>query len=306
MFKGRKVGQWGLDPMTFLCNLCGLRDEKLDDAHSNTEEPMAEAKRVFAFGAHPDDVEFMMAGTLILLKQAGYEPHIMTVANGSCGTAQHTREEIIEIRREEARAAAAVIGATYHPGIVDDIQIYHEPALASKIGAIIREVNPEIVLVPSLQDYMEDHQNTARLVVTALFCKGMRNFPTDPLKPPVTGDSFLYHALPYGLRDGLRRRVIPESYVNISDVIEIKQQMLACHKSQKEWLDVSQGLDAYLTTIRDMSAEVARMSGQGWVYAEGWRRRLHLGFSEKDEDRLAEVLEDRLVMNPHYQDQLSV
>lgn len=264
---------------------------------------MADPKRVCAFGAHPDDVEFMMAGTLILLQQAGYEPHIMTVANGSCGTAQHTREEIIEIRREEARNAAAVIGATYYPGLVDDIQIYHESVLTSKIGAILRETNPEIVLVQSPQDYMEDHQNAARLVVTALFCKGMRNFPTDPPRPPVTGDSFLYHALPYGLRDGLRRRVMPEIYVNISDVIETKQEMLACHKSQKEWLDVSQGLDAYLTTMRDMSAEVARMSGQGWAYAEGWRRRLHLGFSERDEDRLAEVLGDQIVMNPHYQSQ---
>ena len=141
---------------------------------------------------------------------------------------------------------------------------------------------------------MEDHQNTSRIVVTALFCKGMRNFATDPPTDPVTGDCFLYHALPYGLRDGMRRPVAPELYVDISDVVAFKEAMLASHKSQKEWLDVSQGLNVYLDTMREMSAEVARMSGMAWSYAEGWRRHSHLGFSEQDGDRLAEVLGDKV------------
>jgi LmbE family N-acetylglucosaminyl deacetylase len=258
---------------------------------------MSDMKRVFAFGAHPDDVEFMMAGTLILLKEAGYEPHIMTVANGSCGTAQCDREEIVALRRQEAHCAAALIGATYHPGLVDDIQVYYTPELTAKVGAVLREVRPEIVLAPSPDDYMEDHQNTSRLVVTALFCKGMRNFETDPTRSPVTGDCFLYHALPYGLQDGLRRPVMPEFTVDISDVVAEKEAMLACHKTQKDWLDVSQGLDVYLNTMREMSAAVARMSGVAWAYAEGWRRHLHLGFSEQDEDRLAEVLGDKVKYN---------
>ena len=42
--------------------------------------------RAFAVAAHPDDIEFMMAGTLILLGRAGYELHYMTIANGSCGS----------------------------------------------------------------------------------------------------------------------------------------------------------------------------------------------------------------------------
>jgi len=50
---------------------------------------MAEKRVALAVGAHPDDVEFMMAGTLSLLAKAGFEPHILTVANGSCGTAEH-------------------------------------------------------------------------------------------------------------------------------------------------------------------------------------------------------------------------
>lgn len=256
-------------------------------------------KTALAVGAHPDDVEFMMAGTLILLRNAGYEPHILTVGNGSCGTAQYTTEEIIRIRREEAAQAARVIGATYHPGLVEDIKIYYEEGLLARVAAIVRELNPEIILVPSPEDYMEDHQNTCRLMVTASFCKGMRNFQTTPSLPAVTGDTFLYHALPYGLRDGMRRLIVPGEFVNVSDVIDTKQQMLACHKSQQAWLDTSQGLNQYLRTMREMSAEVAKMSGQKWAFAEGWRQRSHLGFSAADSDRLKEVLGEKVVLNRH-------
>ena len=41
-------------------------------------------KHAFAIAAHPDDIEFQMAGTLILLQRAGYEIHYMNIANGSC------------------------------------------------------------------------------------------------------------------------------------------------------------------------------------------------------------------------------
>jgi len=254
-------------------------------------------KAVLAVGAHPDDVEFMMAGTLILLKEAGYEPHIFTVANGSCGTTEYSREDIIRIRRTEAKSAAAAIGATYHQGLVDDIKVYYEENLLARVSAVVRQVNPEIILAPSPEDYMEDHQNTCRLIVTAAFCKGMRNFGTAPPVPPVTGDTFLYHALPYGLHDGMRRKIVPGQFTNISSVIDTKQEMLSCHKSQQAWLDTSQGMNQYLQTMRDMSAEVGKMSGQGWEFAEGWRQHSHLGFAEKDGDKLKDVLGDNVVLN---------
>ena len=83
-------------------------------------------KRVFAIAAHPDDIEFLMAGTLILLRRAGWEAHCLCIANGSCGTADLERDEIVRIRREEARAAAESIGAVYHESLVDDLQIFYE------------------------------------------------------------------------------------------------------------------------------------------------------------------------------------
>jgi LmbE family N-acetylglucosaminyl deacetylase len=265
---------------------------------------MGEARRVaLAVAAHPDDIEFMMAGTLILLGQTGYELHYLNIANGSCGTVTLPRDEIVALRAEEAQAAARLIGARYHASLVNDIDIFYEKGLLAKVGAIVREVNPSILLLPSPEDYMEDHANSSRLGVSAAFCRGMRNFPTDPPRPTVQEEVALYHALPYGLHDGLRRRVFPGQYVDITSVIERKQEMLAQHRTQKEWLDRSQGLDAYLTTMVEMAAEVGRMSGR-FRYAEGWRRHSHLGFSGPGFDPLAEALGEKLFADRVYEEHL--
>ena len=244
---------------------------------------------VFAFSCHPDDIEFMMGGTLFLLQQAGCTLHYLNVANGSCGSTELGPAETAAKRRIEAQAAAALLGAVFHESLAPDLEVFYTPELVRRATAVIREVKPDILLLPSPEDYMEDHMNTSRIGVTAAFCRGMPNFATLPPVAPTFQDVALYHALPYGLADGLRRRIQPDFYVDVSTVIDRKQAMLACHESQKKWLDVSQGLDSYLIAMRDMSAEVGRMSGR-FRFAEGWRRHSHLGFSARDTDPLAELL----------------
>jgi LmbE family N-acetylglucosaminyl deacetylase len=157
----------------------------------------------------------------------------------------------------------------------------------------MREVAPEILLVHSPTDYMEDHQNAARLAVAAAFCRGMPNYPTDPARPPVDQEVTVYHALPHGIVDPLRCPINPDLYVDISAVIERKRTMLALHASQKEWLDESQGMDSYLTAMEDASRRVGKLSGR-FAYAEGWRRRLHLGFCAEDADPLVDALADTI------------
>ena len=258
-------------------------------------------KTALAVGAHPDDVEFMSAGTLALLKDAGYEPHILTVGNGSCGTAEYTAEEIIRIRRGEADAAAKVMGGIYHPGLVNDIEIFYDEATLRKVTAIVREVKPTIVLAPSPNDYMEDHTNSSRLIVSACFCRGMRNWISDPPLDPYGDDCFVYHANPYGNRDGMRNLVRPELIVDVSDKIQLKGDMLRRHKSQKNWLDVSQGQDSYIHTMEQICMQVAQMAGAaGFQYAEGFRRHLYLGMSAADGDPLSEILGDRVVVKEEY------
>ena len=197
--------------------------------------------RAFALAAHPDDIEFQMAGTLILLRRAGYEIHYMNIANGSCGTTEYGKAEIIAMRRAEAQAAAASIGAVFHESLVDDLAIFYEPGLLARVAAVMREVAPEILLLQSPQDYMEDHQNAVRLGVTAAFAREMPNFSTDPPRRTVAQPVTVYHAQPHGNRDPLRQPVRPELFIDIAEVLAEKRAMLALHTSQKTWLDRSPG-----------------------------------------------------------------
>jgi N-acetylglucosamine malate deacetylase 1 len=254
---------------------------------------MTTQRRAFAVAAHPDDIEFLMSGTLMLLGRAGYELHIMTIANGSCGTAHHTRDEIVRLRRSEAQAAAISIDAVYHESLADDLAIFYEPGLLARVAAIMRDVAPEILLVQSPSDYMEDHQNAARLAVTAAFARGMPNFPTDPPRSAIGQAVTVYHAQPHGNRDPLRQLVTPELYVDITDLMDAKRAMLAHHESQKLWLDATQGMDSYLDAMADLCQEVGTMSGR-FSYAEGWRRRSHLGFCAVNDDPLTAMLGKRV------------
>jgi len=245
----------------------------------------------FAIAAHPDDIEFVMAGTLILLGQEGYDLHYLNIANGCCGSMTSDRETTARIRAAEARRAAESIGATFHPSLVNDLEIFYEQRTLARLAAIVREVAPEIILTHAPVDYMEDHTNACRLAVTAAFCRGMPNFPTEPSTAAISGEVTLYHAQPHGNCDPLGNPVRPGLFVDIASVIDRKAAMLACHASQKDWLDATQGLDSYLQTMRDLNAEVGAMSGR-FPYAEGWRRHLHLGFCSPEADPLRAALKN--------------
>jgi LmbE family N-acetylglucosaminyl deacetylase len=251
-------------------------------------------KTAFAIAAHPDDIEFFMSGTLMLLREVGYEIHYMNIANGSCGTTEYDVHSIIRIRSTEAKAAAKSIGAIFHRSLCNDLEVFYEKKLLTRVASVVRSVAPEIVLTHSPSDYMEDHANACRLAVTAAFARGMPNFPVHPHRPPVDQRTTVYHAQPNGNRDPLRRIVEPDLFVDTTTVIDRKVEMLSHHKSQKQWLDVSQGLDSYLQTLRDLDEEVGRMSG-GFYYAEGWRRHLHLGFCDEQDDPLRDALGEKVL-----------
>ena len=184
-----------------------------------------------------------------------------------------------------------MISAVYHPPIADDLMIFYDDTLLRKMTAIVREIRPSIVLLPSLNDYMEDHTNTARLVVTACFCRAMRHYISDPPRAATDQDVCLYRAQPHMNRDGMRQLVVPALFVNVSSVMDTKLRMLGCHESQRQWLDETQGLDNYLESMKQSSADVARMRATcTWQYAEGFRQHNHYGFSATDRNLLAEIL----------------
>lgn len=253
----------------------------------------------FAIAAHPDDIEFMMAGTLLLLRAAGWETHYLNVADGSCGSMKHSAARTRAIRRGEAQAAAKVLGATFHPSLTRDVEITYDVKLLRRLAAIVRDVRPTILLTHAPQDYMEDHMITSRLAVTAAFVRGMPNFVTQPRRPIFAGDTTVYHALPHGLRDGLNRRVAPESFVDVTSVHETKLAALAEHRSQQGWLDATQKMNSYLAAMAATAREVGKMSRR-FKLAEGWRRHNPLGLCAPAADPLRDALGKRYYLNRSY------
>ncbi|MBD0285325.1 MAG: PIG-L family deacetylase [Flavisolibacter sp.] len=261
-------------------------------------------KTALAIGAHPDDIELMMAGTLLLLKKAGYETHYLNLSSGNLGSSMHDAQTIQSMRLDEAQKAAQVLGAHFHPPFCNDLEIFYDLHTLQQLAAVIRDIQPSIILTHSPADYMEDHTNTCRLAVTAAFARGMPNFATVPPRASYNNDCTIYHAMPHLLHDQLRRRAIAGAFVNTTSIHVTKLEALKAHQSQQSWLDVSQKVNSYLQTMEDMSKEVGRMS-QRFRHAEGWRRHLHAGFCSQDTDPLQDLGEDYLINDAYERDLIS-
>ncbi|MEO6034771.1 MAG: PIG-L family deacetylase [Verrucomicrobiota bacterium] len=255
----------------------------------------SKARRVaFAIAAHPDDIEFMMAGTLLLLKNAGYEIHYMNLSRGNCGSIVTDSPTTARIRLQEAKQAAKILGAHFHPPICNDLEIFYDLKTLRKLAGAIREAKPTILLTHSPADYMEDHMNTCRLAVTAAFTRGMPNFKSIPARATGEYDCTIYHSLPHSLTDNLRRPIVPGAFVNTSSVHAKKVEALKAHQSQQSWLDASQKMNSYLQMCDAISLRVGLLSKK-FKHAEGWRRHLHFGFCDEKADPLRVLGKDYLV-----------
>ena len=257
-------------------------------------------KSAIAIAAHPDDIEFTMAGTLLLLREAGWRIHYLNVANGSCGSLVHGAAALRQIRRREGQNAAKTLGAKFHESLSDDLEVMYSVLLLRAVTAVIREVKPALVLTHSPQDYMEDHTNVSRLAVTATFARGIPNFVSRPRRAAWTGDSVIYHAMPHGLCDQLRRRIVPGAFVDTTAVQKKKLAALACHRSQHGWLQASQGMNSYLRSMEEQARELGRLSRR-FKYAEGWRRHSHMGFGAPEADPLGDALGRKYLINRAYE-----
>jgi N-acetylglucosamine malate deacetylase 1 len=256
-----------------------------------------------AIAAHPDDIEFVMAGTLLLLGAAGWELHYLNLSTGHLGSTTMSPAKTAQVRRKEAQAGAKELGAVWHAPFCRDLEIFYDARTLKRLGAVIRDVAPDVVLTHSPQDYMEDHTNTCRLAVSAAFVRAMPGYQTAPQRRAVQKPVTIYHANPHGLRDGLRRRVHPGAFVDTTTVHDRKTSALRCHRSQDGFLDATQGMTSYLRTMDDLSREVGTLSGR-FAHAEGWRRHLHWGFGGPGDDPLREALGSRYLINQRYEESL--
>ena len=243
--------------------------------------------------AHPDDVEFTCAGTLALLRKRGWRVHIATMTPGDVGSMHLSRERVARVRRAEAATSAAVLGARYTCLEFADLAIAYSPEAKRRVCALIRRVRPDLVIVPAREDYMVDHEETARIAREAVFASTIPNWETGGETPCPRMAAVLY-ADPIELTDWHGRRVVADRIVDITGVMRVKERMLAAHASQRSWLKSQHGEDEYLNSMKRWSASRARDFGKRPVrYAEGFVR--HLGHGFPNTDFLVSALGRKLV-----------
>jgi N-acetylglucosamine malate deacetylase 1 len=249
-----------------------------------------------AIFAHPDDIEFVAAGTLWRLKELGWDIHYCNLANGCCGSATTDRLQTAAIRRAESERSAQLLEATYYPPICDDLDIFYNAPNLAKVAAMVRQAKPSVVLTHAAEDYMEDHMQTCRLAVSAAFAKGIPNFVSEPDCPSFEGDVALYHAQPHGNRSPLGDLVAPQFAIAIDSVVDRKLAMLECHRSQQHWLSSTQKMNSYVQTMLEQGEEVASLAKLDCRYAEGWHKHLHLGLGAKDFDPLRQLKPKKIAL----------
>ena len=238
--------------------------------------------------AHPDDAEITGGGTLFHLKELGWELGILTMTAGDCGSINTPREEIARIRYAEAQAAADFLGATYACVGLMDVEVFANAENLRRVVDFLRRFDPDVVMTHSPVDYMLDHEEASRLVRGATFAMAMPNYDTRQNPPAKVGRATpaLYYADAVEGTDPLGQRIHPRFYVDISKQLFNKREMLARHRSQREWLRSYHGLDEYLDRMTAWAAGFGRECG--FAYAEGFRQ--HLGHGYPHEPLLQKAL----------------
>ncbi|HEX5083349.1 MAG TPA: PIG-L family deacetylase [Blastocatellia bacterium] len=250
------------------------------------------APRLLSAMAHPDDAEILIGGTLFHLKSLGWELGIMTMTSGDCGSAMHGNEEISRIRYAEAGAAADYLGAWYSCAGLMDVEIFANAENLRRVVETMRRFDPDVVITHSPADYMVDHEEASRLTRSACFALSMPLYRTRQIAPaPATKSTpALYYADPVEGVDAMGERIIPHFYVDITETLENKLEMLSLHKSQRDWLRAHHGLDEYLEQARRWSARHGQECGCD--YAEGLRQ--HLGHGYPREPLLQNALTSQI------------
>jgi LmbE family N-acetylglucosaminyl deacetylase len=249
---------------------------------------MRDTGHILAFMAHPDDVEFLCAGTLVRLREKGYRIHIATMTAGDCGSMDLPPEQISQLRINEARTSANMLDATFQYLGEKDGLICYQPETICNTVETLRVSQAFLVITHSPSDYMIDHEVTAQLVRNAAFCAGIPNFKTGaiPPAPHLEGVPYLYYAMPLEGKDCLGHQVEMDFQVDISRQLETKTAMLKCHASQRDWLMKHHGVDEYVAQMKRWAAAAAKPLAV--AYAEGFRQ--HRGHAYPQDNILVELL----------------
>ena len=219
--------------------------------------------RVLAIMCHPDDMEILCGGTLLKYKKQGHDVIVCHAANGNMGHVVIKPDELKEIRREEAKRASDIAGFELLTADIDDLTVdSHDKEQLSKITKIIRYAKPDVIITHDPDDYCSDHAELSKIVFKASFDASCPQFKPE-LGEAVDITPIYYADTDYGVN------FIPTEYVDITEEMETKEKMLACHQTQLQWLMDHDGIDFIEETKKQA---ISRGSQCGVKYAEGFRQ----------------------------------
>ncbi len=246
---------------------------------------MNSSLQVLCLMAHPDDAEILVAGTLARLhREHGAMIHIATTAMGDLGSVQHQPADIARIRHEEGVKAAALLGGTFHCLGERDLTVRYHPALFHKAVRLCRKVRADVIITHAPSDYLLDHEQTSMIARAAAFGAPIPNLL--PGVEPLAKIPWLYYADPIEGVDALGNPVEPDFLIDITATMPIKEEMLACHASQRDWLRKHHGMDEYIEAMKRHGQILGERNGT--AYAEGFRQ--HRGHSYPHQNLLGELL----------------
>ena len=212
---------------------------------------------VLAIGCHPDDIEIACSGTLAKCIARGDKVIVCHASSGNLGHVIIPPDELTKIRAEEARSAGALAGIEVVYGGFDDLMIWDNGKEArDRIVDIIRYAQPDFIITHNPDDYMPDHTAVSRLVFDASFTSTLPNYTSyrhvysEPDGKPARLVPIYYMDTLAGVN------FQPAEYVDISDVIDLKIEMLECHESQLVWMRDHDGID-----FADMVRSCSRYRG---------------------------------------------
>ena len=218
---------------------------------------------VLAIGCHPDDIEISCSGTLAKCVKRGDKVTVCHVCNGNMGHEIISPEELREIRINEAKKAGSLAGIDVVTLDIGDLLPngcdYEQ---RDKVIELIKRVQPDFIITHSPNDYMPDHREVSKLVFDASFGASVPHYGA-PGKAAV---------VPIYYMDNLAgMNFTPTEYVDISEEIDLKIQMLECHESQLKWMRDHDGID-FSEFVRSCS----RLRGIqcNAQYAEGFTQEL--------------------------------
>jgi LmbE family N-acetylglucosaminyl deacetylase len=219
---------------------------------------------ILTVSAHPDDIEILCAGTLARYAETGHTVTIAIFTDGSMGDAHIPPSALGRTRHDEARAAAAVIGARLLWPCVTDEHVFPDLLQRRVMIDLLREADPDVILTHGPADYHPDHRYVSQLVFDAYFQKGLPHIPEQTRAPCRFAGAQIYYMDSLG---GVGFQ--PTEYVDITAAMATKRRMLACHASQ---MAAMSGLAH--TDLADLVETQSRFRGiaAGCRYAEGFVR----------------------------------